>query len=151
MLHQASLADLRDGGVSRDSGHVVLTMRQHPRGVEKTLRDEYVSDLAPSAAMLKEFLALKRKLNGDHNYAFHAAGYERKFGLSEKGIAELKRLAELAKGRDVYFICQCEADQRCHRELLLLLARKWYRAETSALRFEYPIFEARIRPGERLS
>lgn len=151
MLRQASLSDVRDGTITRARGHLVLTMRQHPRGFERTLRDEYVSDLAPTPAMLKEFLAQKRKLGGDHNYAFHSVGYERRFALSSKGVEALRRLAELAKGKDVYFICQCEADQRCHRELLLLLARKWYRSETSALRFEYPIFDARIRPGERIS
>ncbi|MBI3831817.1 MAG: DUF488 family protein [Planctomycetes bacterium] len=150
MLLQASVEDLKSGAVSRAAAHVVVAMRQYPRGLAKDLRDEYLRELAPEAALFKDFLALKRKLKGDHNYAFHSAGYERRFGLSADGIAALRRLAELSGKQDVCLVCQCHEDQRCHHELLLLLARKWWQAETAPVRFEYPIFEARIRPG-RLS
>jgi hypothetical protein len=32
-----------------------------------------------------------------------------------------------------------------------MLARKWWHAEIEPLRFEYPVFEARIRSAERLA
>lgn len=151
MLLQASVEALKAGEVSRESGHIVVAMRQYPRGLIKDARDEYARELSPEPGLFKEFLALKRKLKGDHNYAFHSAGYERKFNLMADAIEHLRRLAELSRAKDVYLICQCHEDQRCHRELLLMLARKWWQAKTEPLRFEYPVFEARIRSGERLA
>jgi len=145
MLRQGSVADLKSGRVSRADGHIVLAMRQHPRGVSKELRDEYVKELAPAAELLKLFLAEKRRHPGDHNYAFHAVGYERRFDLAPEALEKLKFLAERGQTQDVVFVCQCGDGERCHRELLLLLAHKLYGARTETLRFEYLVFAARIR------
>jgi len=151
MLQQAAVQELFDGYITRASGHIVVAMRRHPRGLSKELRDEYLKDLAPAPDLFKDFLAAKRKLKGDHNYAFHTAGYERRFALTAEAIASLRRLAERSRTQDVFLICQCDERERCHRELLLLLARKWWDVETAPLRFEYPAFETRIRSGERLA
>jgi uncharacterized protein YeaO (DUF488 family) len=141
MLKQACVADLKAGRVSRKDGHIVLAMRRYPRGVSKTLRDEYLSCLGPDAALLDDLHAKKQSM--PHNEAFAAARYEERFDLSEQGRAELKRLAELSGGKDVYLICQCKPDERCHRELLMLIAQREFGARTAALRFEYPRFEKR--------
>ena len=65
--------------------------------------------------------------------------------LSLRHLTKLKTLAERSRAEDVYLICQCGEDKRCHRELLLLLACTLYGAATAPLRFAYPVFESRMR------
>ena len=142
MLRQASVGELKKGEVSRERGYIVLAMRRYPRGVSKTLRDEYVAALGPPAELLDELHALKK--SHSHNDAFAAARYEERFELTEPGIEALERLAELSRSRDVYLICQCKPDERCHRELLLLLAQARFRAQIAPLRFAYATYEARV-------
>jgi len=141
MLKQACVADLKSGRVSRADGYIVLAMRRYPRGVSKTLRDEYLSCLGPQAELLNDLHAHKKTL--PHNDAFDKADYESRFELNADGRAALKRLVDLSATRDVYLICQCGPEQKCHRELLLLLAEKWYKAPIPKLRFEYPAFKRR--------
>jgi uncharacterized protein YeaO (DUF488 family) len=110
-----------------------------------TTSGQYVKELAPEAALLDDLMRLKEEFGGDHNAAFDAAEYEQRFALAEAGMAELERLVELSRDRDVYLVCQCKDDQRCHRELLLLLAKQRFGAEIESLRFEYPIYLQRLR------
>ena len=107
--------------------------------------DEYARELSPEPELLKRFLAEKRRHGGDHNYPFHVVGYERRFHPPPAALEKLKALAERSRAEDVYLICQCGEDERCHRELLLLLARTWHGAATEPLRFAYPVFESRLR------
>lgn len=150
MLKKASVEDLKSGAISRDQSYIVITMCHYPRGMRKELSDEYVKALAPDAGLLKDFLAAKKKHAGNHNAAFAAVRYEQRFTLDAGALAELRRLAEISQDRDVTFVCQCAPDQRCHRELLLILARRWYGAQTELRKFSYPLFERRVgdREGE---
>lgn len=147
MLKKASIAELKTGAISRERSYIVITMCHYPRGIRKDLADEYVKSLAPQDELLADFIAAKRK-GGSHNAAFSAVHYEQRFQLSPEGIAELRRLAELSGTRDVTFVCQCTRDQRCHRELLLILARRWYGAATELRTFSYPLFERRVPEAE---
>jgi uncharacterized protein YeaO (DUF488 family) len=147
MLKKASIADLKSGAITRDDSYIVITMCHYPRGIKKELADEYVKSLAPQDELLSDFIAEKKKC-GNHNAAFAAVHYEQRFELSPEGIAELRRLADLSTRRDVTFVCQCAPDQRCHRELLLILARRWYGAATELRKFSYPLFERRVPEAE---
>lgn len=145
MLRQTSLSDLTSGRVSRRDGFVVIAMRRAPRYVRTPLRDLYTSHLAPDAELLNDFLAARKKLKGDHNTAFNLVCYEERFELGVEAITLLRDLADRSRAQDVYLACQCSEDERCHRDLLLILARRWFRAGIAAMRFTYPIFEKRIR------
>ena len=150
MLKKASVDELKTGALARATSYIVITMCHYPRGIRKELIDEYVKDLAPDAALLKDFLIEKKRREGNHNAAFASVNYEQRFKLEAEGIAELRRLAALSGERDVTLVCQCAPDQRCHRELLLILARQWYGARTELRRFSYPLFERRVPEKEGL-
>jgi uncharacterized protein YeaO (DUF488 family) len=143
MLRRASVADLKHGNVSRADGLVVVAMVHYPRFLQKELRDEYVRDLAPDPELFRQFKALDRGL-GDHDAAFEQVDYEKRFWLSKDGRAQLSRLAALAKERDVILICQCQVDQRCHCDLVLLMARRLHGAKIEALPFPYDRFMTRL-------
>lgn len=143
MLCQASCNDLRKGTVSRKHGYIVIAMRKYPRGISRHKKDEYIKDLSPDPTLLSDFLKYRNRL-ADHNKAFGSVRYENRFKLSESGKEQLKRLAELSLQKDVYLICQCKEDQRCHRELLLIAAKRWFGASIAPLRFKYRVFEKRL-------
>ncbi|MCM2323604.1 MAG: DUF488 domain-containing protein [Oligoflexia bacterium] len=148
MLRQATVSELIAGKVSRGPGRVVVvTMRRWPRQLRRALRDEYVSTLSPDIRLLDDFLALRRQL-GDHDLAFDRARYERRFELTDEGIRELQRLSDLSRKKDVYLVCQCGSGHKCHRELLLILAREWFGAPAEKPAQRYPIFEKRAREQE---
>jgi uncharacterized protein YeaO (DUF488 family) len=149
MLKKGSIDDLRSGAVSRETSYVVVTMNRYPRGISKKLIDEYIHVLAPTTELLHDFHAAKKKLGGNHNAAFQTVKYEQRFTLPAEAIPHLRRLAEMSVDKDVTFVCQCSSDQRCHRELLLLVAKKWYGAKTELRKFSYPEFERRIPDLER--
>jgi len=139
MLKQACISEIRSGRIGRKDGYIVIAMQKYPRGLKKELRDEYIRALAPDAKLLNDFHAFKEKLD-DHNAAFNKAEYENRFELSKEAVDHLRRLSELSRERDVYLVCQCDETQRCHRELLVLLAHKWFSAPTAPTRFKYPVF-----------
>jgi uncharacterized protein YeaO (DUF488 family) len=145
MLRQASVSDLITDRVNRDKGYVVITMRRYPRFIRRELRDEYVSTMSPDVKLHEEWLAAKRR-NHDHDGAFARTHYERRFEVSDPGWADLARLCRLAKRKTVYFVCQCPVGYRCHREMLLILAREIYGAPAEDPRNDYPEFRKRI-PG----
>ena len=147
MLKKGCVNDLKSGAISRDTSYIVITMCHYPRGIPKAWSDEYVKALAPDAQLLKDFLAEKKKL-GNHNAAFGSVKYERRFTVSMEGMAHLQRLAGLSATRDVTLVCQCGLDVRCHRELLLILARRWYGTATEPRKFSYPEFERRVPATE---
>src|SRR5437868_3153616 len=138
MLKKACIADLRSGALSKAHGYIAVPMCHYPRGVAKKIIDEYVKALAPDKKLLGDFHAERERLGGNHNAAFLSCKYQQRFTLSSEGIATLERLAELSRTRDVFLVCQCALDQRCHRELLLIMAKKWWAAPTELRTFSYP-------------
>jgi uncharacterized protein YeaO (DUF488 family) len=143
MLRRASTADLTTGRISRADGYVVVVMRFYPRFLAKDRRDEYLRTLAPEATLFAEFKREDRRL-GDHDGAFAAVDYEGRFWLAAAGRQDLARLVELASTRDVYLVCQCETEQRCHGDLLLLMAHSLFGAELPSMRQSYPVFCERL-------
>jgi uncharacterized protein YeaO (DUF488 family) len=148
MLKQASVADLRAGRVTRDDGYLVVTMRYYPRFLRRDRRDEYLRVMSPEGELLDEMLALKRRM-GDHNLGWARSGFDRLFKISEEGWSELQRLVDLSRKRDVYLVCSCGEGQKCHRELLLILADRFLGAQIAPLRCEYAEFERRLDRLER--
>lgn len=149
MLYRASVQDVKEERLSRRRTHIAVVMQFYPRFLPKTLIDEYVHAMAPARALFTEFKAKVRELK-DHNQAFELVHYEARFGISAEGISALSRLSTLSQTKDVALICQCAAVDRCHADLLLMMARRWQRANTPPLRHAYPIFEARLLSGELL-
>jgi uncharacterized protein YeaO (DUF488 family) len=143
MLCQASVQNLRDGLVNRERGLVVITMRKYPRGLAREKRDLYRPNLSPDATLFAEFKELEKKLL-DHNQAFIAADYESRFRLTRTSLHELGELCEMAQTQDVFLVCQCAIGQRCHRELLLLLARHHFEVSVEDPKNAYPKFVERL-------
>lgn len=129
MLKQARVDDLRKGRITKEDGYLVVATRHYPRGVKKDLFHKFEYCLAPTKELLAEFLDEVKKRDGDHNAGFLGMKYARKFRLSEKGWWKLREYAELSKRMDVYLICHCKSEDRCHRELLLLLAQRFVAAD----------------------
>jgi len=48
--------------------------------------------------------------------------FEKRFEISDEGMEELKLLSKMAEEQNVYLICQCCDYDRCHCDLLLMLA-----------------------------
>ena len=147
MLYRAPAQFLKGGQIARRYAHTVVVMRYYPRFVPKTLVDEYARELAPAKDLFADFKASDRQLK-DHDRAFESVSYEDRFTPDPDAPESLERLSLLSRGRDVFLICQCLPLQRCHADLLLLLARHWFNADTQQLRVRYPVFTERIARGE---
>lgn len=143
MLRQCSVEDITEERVTREHGHLVICMHFYPRYLKKEKRDEYIHKLAPDEKLLKDFNTMKTKLS-DHNAAFRVVRYEEKFRLQPEVLDELKRLSDLSQTKDVFLACLCGTSERCHRDLLLMVAAHKYKAPTEKLRFSYPIFGKRL-------
>src|SRR4051812_13971517 len=137
MLFRAPVRELKRGRIARRRSYTVVVTQHYPRGLGKELVDEYRRSLAPERALFVEFKALDREL-GDHDRAFETVRYEERFTIGAEGASDLKRLGELARERDVILFCQCLAPERCHADLLLLMARHWFASPTSIVRVRYP-------------
>lgn len=144
MLLRAPVQAVRTGQIGRRGAHIAVVMRRYPRGLGREMVDEYVADLAPAAELFDEFKAREREI-GDHDLAFAVVRYEERFEIGPAGLEALQRLGEMATRRDVYLVCQCTHDQRCHADLLLLTARVKFGAPIGALPFTYPTYEARLK------
>jgi uncharacterized protein YeaO (DUF488 family) len=144
MLRQASVSDLLSGRISVLDGYIVITMRRYPRFVARGLRHEYISDMAPQPELFSEWLSIKRRTD-DHEAAFVESKYESRFTINEHGMQELARLAELSRKQDVFLVCQCRVGQRCHRELLMMLAKEFLGAEVEGPYNAYPVFRLRLK------
>lgn len=143
MLRQASISSLITEKVSRDKGHVVIAMRRYPRFINRKLRDEYLPSLASDKKLFEDWLSAKRRYQ-DHDGAYRRVQFEKRFSLTDEGLEHLARLSALSHGQDVYLVCQCHEGHRCHRELLLILARRVFKAKAEKPKNDYPVFEARI-------
>lgn len=142
MLKQASIKQVKEQTLPRENSLIVITMRFYPRFLKKQLRDEFLCALAPDKQLLKEFNVAQVKLN-DHNSSFAHVDYERRFVVDSNTLQHLKRLADLSKDKDVYLVCICDLGDRCHREMLLLLAQKLYDCHIAKVFHKYPEFMER--------
>lgn len=139
MLHQASIAQVKNEEIPRNNSHIVIAMRFYPRFLKKELRDEFVCDLAPEKQLLKEFNDAQKQLN-NHNAAFAHVDYNSRFSLNEKGMEHLKRLAHAGRFTNVYFACICAMGEMCHREILMLAAKHYFDSEIDQVFHSYPEF-----------
>lgn len=147
MLTQASVAQVKSGEFPRQKSHIVITMRFYPRFLRKELRDEFVSDLAPVKELLHDFNAAQKRL-GSHNPAFAEVDYESRFQLTARGREHLRRLSEMSKEKDVYLVCICDIGERCHREILMLVANKLFECNIGMVHHTYPVIMKRLAHDE---
>lgn len=143
MLQQASLSQIRKGAITRKNGHIVVTMCWYPRGLRREVRDEYRHDLAPDRELFADWKKNKEKFG--HEAAFVRSHYEKRFRLTAPALEHLSHLALLSHRKNVYLVCQCQLGERCHREMLLLLARAEYGAHIGMVYHTYPTFLRRIK------
>lgn len=143
MLQRASVSDIKAGALTKSEGHLVVTMRAYPRFLSRSLVHDYKPSLSPQKELFGRYRDIKKKI-GDQNQAFERAGYQREFKLGPDGLQDLRDLAELSKQENVYLICQCKTTERCHVDLMLLIAKTKWGAEIGDLPFEYSDFLARL-------
>jgi uncharacterized protein YeaO (DUF488 family) len=143
LIKQATVEEISNLRVTKRHGLIVVVTRYYPRFLKRKLINEYDGVLAPSRELLREFKNREEELGGDHDRAFEDVSYESKFNLSEEGFARLREYAALASSQDVYFVCHCRLGQRCHRELLLMLAASMG-APVGRVYLPYPVFAERM-------
>jgi len=85
MLKKGCIADLKSGALTKAAGHIVVPMCHYPRGLRKTLIDEYVKALAPDKTLLDDFHAARERLDGNHNLTFRNCKYQQRFSISADG------------------------------------------------------------------
>jgi uncharacterized protein YeaO (DUF488 family) len=143
MLLRASVSDIKNGTVTKEDGYLVVTMRMYPRFLSKSLIDDFKQSLSPQKELFERYREIKKQI-GNQNEAFELAHYQRKFALAPTGLQELRELAEVSKKQDVYMICQCERNERCHVDLMLLIAKKKFDGKIGELPYEYSEFCANL-------
>lgn len=146
MLKQARVEDISKNRITKLHGHIVVVTHYYPRFLKRKLIDEYIKELAPTRELLTEFKETE-KTAGDHDEGFEVMNYESKFTLSESGLAELSRITSLAATKDVYLVCHCTVGQRCHRELLLMIAKEKFSGVVGRVHQPYPVFAERLKEG----
>jgi uncharacterized protein YeaO (DUF488 family) len=143
MLKRASISEIKNGTLTKKHGHLVVTMRMYPRFLSKSLVDDYKQSLSPQKDLFERYRDFKKQV-GDQSEAFELAQYQQKFALSQIAMNELSELIELSKKQDVYMICQCEKNERCHVDLMLLIAKVKLAADIGKLPFSYTEFCANL-------
>ena len=144
MLKQARVEDISKNRITKLHGHIVVVTHYYPRFLKRKLVDEYIKELAPHRELLTDFKNSEKEI-GDHDQGFEAMDYESKFTLSESGLAELSRLSSLSSMKDVYLVCHCTVGQRCHRELLLMIAKARFGANVGRVHQTYLTFDQRLK------
>lgn len=140
MLLRASISEIKSGRIKKQDGHLVVTMRMYPRFLSKLLIDEYQKNLSPQKELFENYREYKKKI-GDQSKAFELAQYQTRFVLTSEGLLALQNLVEISKNKNVYMICQCEKNERCHVDLMLLIAQNKFAAKIEKLHFEYSVFK----------
>ena len=137
MLKEASVSDLRGGGIPRESRILVNRGRGN-------------DELAPSDALYKDFTKSKTRLEKElgkasaeaHNRAYLDCDYERRFRLQVTQSPEaLRKLAEIARRgeqEDVYLVCYEGPAKACHRRILLRIAEETFRSRVAVDGVEPP-------------
>lgn len=149
MIKQATVEDIANSRITKRHGRIVVVTRYYPRFLKRKLVDDYEGVLAPTRELLGSFKDLESDLGGEHDRAFEEIGYEEKFWLDESGLAKLAEYAALGASQDVYFVCHCKLGQRCHRELLLMMASSLYAGPVGRVYLQYPVFAARLAEAAR--
>lgn len=142
MIKQDSVKKVRGGILTRKDGYLIAAMCIYPRALPKPLLDEYLAALAPDRKLLADWKQVEAEEG--HDQAFLKTQYEKRFQITDKLKYHLSRVAELAKTRDVILLCQCDLGERCHREMMMLMAQQKYGATIDKVFHEYPEFMARI-------
>ncbi len=96
---------------SPDDGRRILITRYWPRGVHRSIVDEYNSWLAPSRQLINEYK------KGDLSWDEFGRRYREELS-DPQSQAGLRRLAEVARTQVITLLCFCEDDWNCHRTLL---------------------------------
>ncbi len=136
------MRQIRSGKLTREMGYIVLSMCFYPRGLKKELKDEFRNDLAPTPELLKDFKHWQA-LEGQEA-GFKKSHYEERFALSRRAFDYFAWLCKSSLEKDVYLVCQCELGERCHREILLLIAKQEFNTETASVFHQYPIYLKRL-------
>lgn len=98
-----------------DEGYKLLIMRIWPRGIRKDRFDEWDKDLAPSPALLKDWL--KKVIP----FTEFRARYIKEM---ESQKEKIKALARRAKKETITLFCHEREDTYCHRKMLKELIEK---------------------------
>ncbi len=106
-----------DKAEPKTDGIRIVATRFWPRGLKKEAADLYLPDLAPSADLLKTFLA------GEMPWKTFAKLYKDEMKAQKSHIRTLHYLSETA-GDTLTVMCACEKPEQCHRSLLAALIEK---------------------------
>lgn len=143
MLKQATVEDISNNRITKRHGRIIVTTRYYPRFLKKKFVDEYLPILAPTKELLAQFKDLEAEL-ADHDRAFEEVEYEHLFTLDEGARDVLKTLSDLSREQDVYLVCHCKLGQRCHREIVMVLARALFDAPVGRVYHAYSVIEERV-------
>lgn len=143
LLEQASVSQIRREEPGRRDGYIAVVMCHYPRGLRTEARDAFISELAPDRPLLAEWKECEREKG--HEAAFKQTHYEERFQLSAWALHLLEELSRRSLKEDVYLVCQCEVGERCHREMLMLLAKAKFKASVGKIFKKYPVWIRRIK------
>lgn len=94
----------------KDDGLRVLVTRFKPYGLGRKDWDLWLTDLAPSKALVKGFLA------GQMNWKRFAADYKKEIAAQKSLLRTLRFMSE--EGRTITLLCSCGNSDQCHRRVL---------------------------------
>lgn len=143
MIKQATVEDISNRRITRLHGQIIVVTHYYPRFLKSNLIHEYHKELAPTRELLTEFKEKEEAL-GHHDDAFIAVNYEDKFWLSDEGFTTLQKLSIEAETSQIYLVCHCKVGQRCHREILMVLAAEKFKAPIGRLSFDWARFRERL-------
>ena len=146
MIDRVSVAEVKTGRISKSDGYLVVAMRLYPRFLPKGLVNEYAKNLSPDVALFGRYREFKKQ-SGKQNQAFQLAGYEQNFALSKEGMSDLARLSITSRNQNVHLICQCDRQEYCHVDLMLMIAESHFSASIGKPPYHYPEFRERLRNG----
>lgn len=142
MFKQATVEDVANKRITRLHGRIVVTTHYYPRFLKSNLIHDYMKSLAPTRDLLTEFKEAEDRVG--HDEAFLAVDYENRFWLSDEGLTDLQALAIEALDKTIYLVCHCPVGQKCHRELLMVMAEKLFGAPIGRLSFDWKTFRSRV-------
>ncbi|HEY7607948.1 MAG TPA: DUF488 family protein [Alphaproteobacteria bacterium] len=93
-----------------EDGLRLLVTRFKPYGLGRKDWNLWLTDLAPSAALVKGFHA------GKLDWKRFAAAYRKEVGARKSLLRLLRHMSE--EGRPITLLCACEKPDQCHRRLL---------------------------------
>lgn len=94
----------------KEDGLRLLVTRFKPYGLGKKDWDLWLTDLAPSKALVKGFLAGKMK------WKAFASAYRKEIAPQKSLLRTLRFMSE--EGRPITLLCACDKPDQCHRRLL---------------------------------